>query len=313
MLDALEGRRVSMRVALVFPGQGSQRHGMLDALPQHDRLGRLIDAAEALSGLDLAHVAAQGTPEQLADTRAAQPLLYLADWAWGTEAMASGIAPVALAGHSLGEFAALALAGVMSVEAGLELVVERARIMAETDAGGGMAAVLGLDAGTLASALAGIHGVWLANDNAPDQSVISGTPEGLASAEAAAVGAGAKRFIRLRVSGAFHSPVMSDAAARFRQVLDEASFSDAVLPVVQNARPTPATDAGEIRSALEDQMVSPVRWTETMAALRDMGVETLVECGPGSVLRGLARGVNGVAALSVEQAGGIDAVLEEVR
>jgi len=137
---------MARRHALVFPGQGSQRTGMLDRLPGLESLDRLLDAAEGLSGLDLTAIAADGPDDALRDTRAAQPLLYLADWAWGTTLLAAGLEPVAVAGHSLGEYAALALAGVFSAEAGLELVIERSRLMAQaaTETPGGMAAVLGL-------------------------------------------------------------------------------------------------------------------------------------------------------------------------
>lgn len=300
------------RIALVFPGQGSQRHGMLDALPQADSVARLLDAAEALSDLDLRAVAAMGTPEQLADTRAAQPLLYLADWAWGTEAIAAGAAPVAVAGHSLGELAALAVAGVFSIEAGLELVVERSRLMAACAASvpGGMAAVLGLDAETIASAIVGIEGVWIANDNSPGQIVISGTVEGIAAAGESLGRAGARRVVRLQVAGPFHSPLMAPAADAFAAILRETAFIDAKLPVFQNADPTPETGADAIRDRLALQIVSPVRWTETMANLRDAGTDVLVECGPGAVLTGLARRMDGLTARAVEQ-GGLDSLLDE--
>jgi [acyl-carrier-protein] S-malonyltransferase len=296
---------VSSGVALVFPGQGSQRHGMLDGLPQPDAVARLLDAADALSGLDLRAVAGFGTPEQLADTRAAQPLLYLADWAWGAEALAAGVAPVAVAGHSLGELAALAVAGAFSVEAGLELVVDRSRLMATqaAEAPGRMAAVLGLDSAAILRAIEGIHGVWVANDNAPGQVVISGTSVGIETATAALGEAGARRIVPLQVSGAFHSPLMGPAATAFAEVVRGAQFSDTTVPVYQNTDPTPTRDAGAIRERLIAQITSPVRWTETMRNLQADGVTTLLECGPGGVLAGLAKRVDGLRALTVEQDG----------
>jgi [acyl-carrier-protein] S-malonyltransferase len=303
---------VTPRTALVFPGQGSQRHGMLDALPQPDSVARLLDAAEALSDLDVRAVAAMGTPQQLADTRAAQPLLYLADWAWGTEATMAGVAPAAVAGHSLGELAALAVAGVFSVEAGLELVVERSRLMAACAASvpGGMAAVLGLESGVIAATITGIPGVWVANDNAPGQTVISGTHEGIAAASEALSGAGARRIVQLQVAGPFHSPIMAPAADAFAAILRETAFADATLPVFQNADPTPETRAGALRDRLVAQIVSPVRWTETMANMRKAGIGMLLECGPGTILAGLARRVDGLTAQSVEQCG-IDCLLDK--
>jgi [acyl-carrier-protein] S-malonyltransferase len=304
---------VSRTCALVFPGQGSQRQGMLDALPRHEAIERLLDAAEALSDLDLRHIASGGTPEQLSGTRVAQPLLYLADWAWGVAVMDAGVRPAAVAGHSLGEFAALAIAGVFSVEAGLELVVERSRLMAARAMAtpGTMAAVLGMDGGTVADLVGGISGVWVANDNAPGQVVLSGSHEAMESAHRLLTEAGARKVVPLDVSGPFHSALMGPAADSFNALLDAASFADAAVPVLQNTDPTPTTGAAEIKQRLKGQITSPVRWAETMVALRGMGIDTLVECGPGAVLKGLARRVEGLDAISVEERG-VRAVAEEV-
>ncbi len=297
----------------MFPGQGSQRHGMLEALPERDGLVRLLDAAEALSGLDLRDIAAGGTVEQLSDTRASQPLLYLADWVWGASAIEEGLRPEAVAGHSLGELAALAIAGAFSVEAGLELVVERSRLMAQcaADTPGGMVAVIGMDGPVVAALTEGITGVWMANDNSPGQVVLSGTHQGLEAATIALNEAGARRLVPLNVAGPFHSPLMEPAAVAFAEVLGRTTFSDTGVPVYQNADPTPATDADSLRARLSRQMTSPVRWTETMAALRAAGLTAIVEVGPGSVLKGLARRVEGLTAYSVEE-NGLDPIIEEV-
>jgi [acyl-carrier-protein] S-malonyltransferase len=286
---------------------------MLEGLPDAAAVDRLLDAAEALSGLDLRRVALDGTPEQLADTRAAQPLLYLADWAWGSEALAAGMEPVAVAGHSLGELAALAVVGAFSVEAGLELVVERSRLMAlcAAENPGGMAAVLGMDLPAVSATVDGIEGVWIANDNAPGQVVLSGTHQGLVDASAALTEAGARRVVPLNVAGPFHSPLMAPAGEAFATLLERTAIADAAFPVVQNTDPSPAMDAAVIRERLVRQMVSPVRWTETMAALVEAGAGALVESGPGTVLKGLARRLEGVTAYAVEDAG-IAAINEEV-
>jgi len=305
---------VSTRVALVFPGQGSQRLGMLEGLPGAAAVvDRLLDAAEALSGLELRRVALDGSAEQLADTRVAQPLLYLADWAWGTEVLAARIEPVAVAGHSLGELAALAVAGCFSAEAGLELVVERSRLMAlcAAENPGGMVAVLGMELASVTAAVGGIEGVWVANDNAPGQVVLSGTHQGLVDASGAVTEAGARRVVPLNVAGPFHSPLMAEAGQAFAALLEQTAFADAALPVVQNADPSPAVDATVIRERLARQIVSPVRWTETMSALVEAGAGALVEAGPGTVLKGLARRLEGARAYAVEDAG-IDAISEEV-
>jgi [acyl-carrier-protein] S-malonyltransferase len=292
-------------IALVFPGQGSQRAGMLDALPPSAGVSRLLDAAEALSDIGLREVAATGSPGQLADTRAAQPLLYLCDWAWGCVALASGIAPAAVAGHSLGELSALAIAGAFSVEAGLELVVERSRLMAECAAAtpGGMCAVLGMDAAGFRAAIGAISGVWIANDNSPGQVVISGTLEGIASATEALTAAGAPRIVPLAVAGPFHTPLMRPAADAFADLLEHTHFSDSALPVYSNTEPMGTRDASALRRRLAGQIVEPVRWTETMAALLSDGHDSLLECGPGAVLTGLAKRVDGLMARAVEQDG----------
>ncbi len=296
--------------ALVFPGQGSQRVGMLDTLPEHDDLERLLDAAEALSGLELRRIAADGPDEDLADTRAAQPLLYLTDWVWGASLIDAGLDPAILAGHSLGEYAALALAGVFSVEAGLELVTERSQLMSETAlvTPGAMAAVLGMESSTVADLVGDIAGVWLANDNSPGQIVLSGSHAGIEAATAALTAAGARRVVPLVVAGPFHSPLMSPAAEQFALVLEHACFDDARIPVIQNTDPQPETDSSVIKERLTRQIVSPVRWTETMAALAGEGVEVVVEAGPGSVLTGLARRVEGITGIAIDD--GIERVLE---
>jgi len=304
---------VTVRCALVFPGQGSQRAGMLDAVPELESLGRLLDAAEALSDLELSKIAREGDPADLADTRIAQPLLYLADWAWGFTLLESGVEPFALAGHSLGELAALAVAGVFSAEAGLELVVERSKLMAATAAAtpGGMSAVLGMDSATISATIEGIEGVWVANDNAVAQVVISGTHEGLDTASAALLEAGARKVVPLAVSGPFHSPLMEPARVAFERILLGTDFCDAAIPVLQNTDPTPETDAERIRERLINQITSPVRWTETMAALASGGPITLIESGPGSVLTGLAKRVDGVTGVAIESSD-LETIVEEV-
>jgi [acyl-carrier-protein] S-malonyltransferase len=303
---------LTTRTALVFPGQGSQHPGMLDEVPELESLDRLLDAAEALSGLDLRSVT-NGPAESLQDTLVAQPLLYLADWAWGVTLLESGVEPSMLAGHSLGEFAALSVAGVFSPEAGLELVVERSKIMSSVAARrpGTMAAVLGLDGSLVAEKLAQETDVWVANDNAPGQVVISGTTQGVERASALLREAGARRIVPLAVSGAFHSPMMEPAGQAFADLLNGAEFDDARIPVLQNTDPTPTTDGDAIRERLIGQMTSPVRWTETMLAMAADGPVTLIESGPGGVLAGLAKRVDGVTAVSVESVS-LETIVEEV-
>lgn len=285
---------------------------MLDEVPELESLDRLLDAAEALSGLDLRSVI-NGPAEGLQDTLVAQPLLYLADWAWGVTLLESGVRPDMVAGHSLGEFAALAIAGVFSPEAGLELVVERSKIMASVSARrpGTMAAVLGLDGATIAETLADDSDVWVANDNAPGQVVISGTVQGVERAGELLREAGARRVVPLAVSGAFHSPIMDPAGKAFADLLIGAEFDDARIPVIQNTEPTPTTIGSTIRDRLIGQMTSPVRWTETMLTMVADGPVTIIETGPGGVLAGLAKRVDGITAVSVESVS-LETIVEEV-
>lgn len=286
---------------------------MLDEVPELESLDRLLDAAEALTGHELRTVAANGPAEKLADTRVAQPLLFLADWAWGVTLLESGVDPYAVAGHSLGELAALTVAGVFSPEAGLELVVERSKLMADAAAAheGTMAAVLGLDLAAVGSAISGLQDVWVANDNAPGQVVISGSLNGVATATTRLTQAGARRVVPLAVSGAFHCPMMASAGEAFADLLIGAEFDDARIPVYQNTDPSPETRGDAIRDRLIGQMTSPVRWTETMSALAARGPATLIESGPGNVLAGLAKRIDGITPLSVESQS-LETIVEEV-
>ena len=302
-----------IRTALVFPGQGSQHPEMLEAVPENDALERLLDAAEALTDLQLREILVFADAEELADTRVAQPLLYLVDWAWGVALLEAGARPSAVAGHSLGELAALAIAGVVSVEAGLELVVERSKLMATTvtTVPGGMSAILGLGAEDVSSAIDGIADVWVANDNAPKQIVITGVQAALEEAGEALLETGARRVVPLKVAGPFHSPLMEPARLAFEKILDEAHFRDATIPVLQNTDPTLASDAETIKRRLAGQISAPVRWTETMNSLAAEGPTVVVEAGPGSVLRGLCRGYDELSAISAENTA-MEELMQEV-
>lgn len=292
-------------VAFVFPGQGSQRTGMLDSVPHIEGFDSLLAEAELLSGLPLSKLAAEGPADALADTRAAQPLLFLADWAWAVALRNAGIVPDVVAGHSLGELAALAFAAAFSVADGLALVCERSRFMAAAaeQAPGTMAAVLGMDGDTIAASVEGIAGVWVANDNAEGQVVLSGTHDGIERATRALTEAGARKVVPLQVAGPFHSPLMAPAATAFTAAVESLPFDDAAIPVVQNTDPSPATDAGALRDRLVRQISSPVRWRETMATFQHMGIGVIIEAGPGAVLAGLGRRIEGIEAIAAEGAG----------
>lgn len=304
---------MSRAVAFVFPGQGSQRVGMLERLPVPDAAAELLAHAEAVSGLPLARIAAEGPAQALADTRVAQPLLYITDLLWARFLADSGVVPIAVAGHSLGEYAALAFSEVLDATEGLSLVCERSRVMADvaSAAGGTMAAVLGMSREDVNAAVDGLQDAWVANDNGPGQIVISGTHAGMERATEALSAAGARRIVPLDVAGPFHSPLMAPAAESFSAVLAAASFRDARVPVSQNTGASLAVDGVSIRERLVTQIVSPVGWTATLASLRAAGVEVLVECGPGSVLTGIAKRYEGLEGVSVES-DGLDRVLEVI-
>jgi [acyl-carrier-protein] S-malonyltransferase len=304
---------MSRRAAFVFPGQGSQRVGMLDRLPDAEAAARLVEQAETLSGVPLGSIAANGPDAALADTRASQPLLYIVDLLWARALAEAGVTPAVVAGHSLGEYAALAFARVFDDETGLALICERSRLMAEAAAaaGGTMAAVLGMDRSSVANALGGIPGVWVANDNGPGQVVVSGTHAGIERALEVLTAVGARRVVPLSVAGPFHSPLMAPAADAFAAVLAETPFADARVPVAQNTGAEPAVEADTLRQRLASQIVSPVGWTATLEAFVSSGVEIQIECGPGSVLTGIVKRYPGLEGVSVET-DGIERVREVI-
>jgi malonyl CoA-acyl carrier protein transacylase len=259
-------------IALLFPGQGSQTPDMRDHVARE--LPDLLEQCIELVGEDpFARVGES--------TRFQQPAIFCASWAGWT---AIGATPAAAAGHSLGELAALAAAGVLSVEDALELVVLRGRLMAEADPRGSMVALVGASEAD-AAAIARDAGVAIANDNAPGQIVLSGPRERLAGIEAAAVGRGI-RARPLPVAGAFHSPAMQPAVGAFRAALDEVGLCEPRFPVFSCTSARPFTD---VRAELAASLVRPVRWRETFVALHDAGWSTFVETGPGRVLAGLGR------------------------
>ncbi len=250
-------------------------------------LGARLLAVAASAGVDLGP-AFGGDEELIRPTEIAQPALVFTEVVLAA-ALPGDLDVVAVAGHSVGELAALAAAGALDPEAALRLAVERGRLMAAMREGT-MAAVLGLDAEAVARLCAGSGGtVVVANLNAPGQVVVSGSVEAVAGLSAMAREAGARRVIPLRVSGAFHSPLMADAAAAFVRVLDGVDMRAPAVPVIANVDASPVTGAAGLRERLGRQMVSAVRWSDSVERLVELGADVLVEVGPGEVLTGLAR------------------------
>lgn len=288
--------------AFLFPGQGSQHSGMGKDLYADSRAARAVfDQAEKLLPAGFLNTVFNGSPEEVNNTRCAQPALLVVETAIAAHLNALGIHPSACAGHSLGEIPALVAAGVLAFEDAVRLTRERARLMSENVPEGGMAAVMGLSPEDIESALP--EGVVVANYNGPAQTIISGSKAGLEQAAAALKTAGAKRVLPLAVSGPFHSPYMRPAAGQFQELLKEASFERPRVRFISSVSGMDETDPATIRELLSAQLYSPVRWTQTMQCL---GGGAALEAGPGSVLQGLAKRIDG--APEVRPAGSLDRI-----
>lgn len=270
--------------AWVFPGQGSQAVGMGMDLADLPQAQARFAEAEAVLGWSVAAVI-QNPDDQVSLTRYTQPCLYVIESLLVDLLKERGQSPTVVAGHSLGEYVALYAAGVFDFATGLTLVKQRAELMAAAS-DGMMAALIGFDMDDLTAQLAANPGAVLANDNNPGQVVISGTP---AAVEAVMGTVKAKRAVKLNVSGAFHSPLMAPAAETFAAVLDPIAFQDAQVPVLSNVDPTPATEGSRLKNRLMQQMTGAVRWRDISLALPGLGIDTVVEVGPGNVLTGLIK------------------------
>lgn len=278
-----------MTIAFVFPGQGSQSLGMLDAFADVTVVRDTFAEASAVFGLDLWAVMADA--EAINRTEITQPLMLTADIAlWRAWQAKEGERPALVAGHSLGEYAALVAAASIAFPAAIELVRTRAECMNRAPAGA-MAAILGLDADAviaLCASLAGSQVLEAVNFNAPGQIVIAGHHAAIARAVAAARDHGAKRAIELPVSVASHCSLMGEAAHAFAAELDKVEFRAPSIPVLHNVDAKPH-DVGEIKIALGHQLDHPVQWIKTINACVDAGVSEFYECGPGKVLIGLGK------------------------
>jgi [acyl-carrier-protein] S-malonyltransferase len=286
-------------VALLFSPQGSQSVGMGRALAAASSAAAAVfrEADEAL-GWSVSSLAWNGPEEELNDTRQTQPCLVATSIAClralqeELDGRGERLSPALVAGHSVGEYAALVAAGALSVADAVLLVARRGELMADSRVGGGMVAVIGLDRDVVASVVASLGlgaGLVVANDNAPGQVVISGTQDALAAAAEPLRSAGARRSIPLNVSGPFHSPHMAGIGSELARALATADWHAAEPPVVSNVTAEPVRDAGEIRDLLARQVHSPVEWVRSVRRMAAEGVDTFVECGPGSALTGMVR------------------------
>ena len=267
----------------MFPGQGSQAVDMGLDLSEvgKDKFAK----AEQILGWSILEKS-QTDATELAKTQFTQPCLYVVSAILGDILKEKGAKPDAVTGHSLGEYSALYCAGVVDFATGLELVKQRSLLMSEAS-GGAMTALIGFDRPQLEAAIAQTADVILANDNGADQVVISGT---VAAVQSICEQVKTKKAISLTVSGAFHSPLMSEAAAKFTETLTATIFNDAEIPVISNVEPNDATTSGQVlRDRLTQQMTSPVRWREICLYLATQGYEQAIEVGSGKVLTGLVK------------------------
>ena len=283
--------------AFVFPGQGSQSVGMLDAWGDHPAVRQTLGEASSALDLDVGRLIREGPKEQLDLTTNTQPVMLTAGVAcyraWLAETQA---VPSLLAGHSLGEYSALVVAGALSFADALPLVRFRAEAMQEAVpvGTGAMAAILGLDAaavgkGCAQAALSTGETVQAANFNDPRQTVIAGTKAAVDAACEILKAAGAKRALLLAVSAPFHSALMKPAAERLRERLATTSIGAPSIPVIDNIDVRSESDPAAIRDALYRQAFGAVRWVETIQAIRARGISHVFECGPGRVLAGMVK------------------------
>ena len=284
-----------MKLALVFPGQGSQAVGMLQSFADSKSVRDTFTEAAEVLGQDLWQLAADGPAEDLNSTVNTQPLMLAAGYAvYRAWREAGGPAPAIVAGHSLGEYTALVVAGVVSLRDALPLVRLRAQAMQDAVpvGTGAMAAILGLDDDAVRAACAeSAQGevVEAVNFNAPSQVVIAGHKAAVERAAAAAKARGAKRAVMLPVSAPFHASLLKPAAERLEQVLAGITFHAPQIPIVNNVDVAVVTDPQLIKAALARQACSPVRWVEIIQHMTRSGVTHVGECGPGKVLAGMTR------------------------
>ena len=291
------------RIGLLFPGQGSQAVGMgRDLAERFPAVRSLYEQADARLGYPLSALCWEGPEEQLTLTQNAQPALLVHSYAVWHLLKEAGVEVVAAAGHSLGELSAYTAAGTFDFADAVETVHLRGALMfvAGRQRPGTMAAVLGLDDAVVEQvcreASSEDEVVVAANFNAPGQMVISGDIVAVERASALAVGAGAKKVTGLKVSGAFHSPLMNAAERGLEEHLEGLAMSDPSFPVVSNVSTHPVTSATDARALLIEQLTAPVRWTECVRTLMGLGVTQLLEVGTGKVLTGMLKRIDPAAA-----------------
>ncbi|MFW7343830.1 ACP S-malonyltransferase [Pollutimonas sp. H1-120] len=309
-----------MKIAFVFPGQGSQSIGMLDAWADNAAVKDVVSRASDALGQDLAALVAGGPAEELNLTTNTQPVMLTAGVAvYRAWLDAGGLPPALVAGHSLGEYSALAAAGALSLEDAVRLVRVRADAMqaAVPVGAGGMAAVLGLDDDIVRAVCAkAAQGeiVEAVNFNAPAQVVIAGHKSAVERACELAKAEGAKRALMLSVSAPFHSSLLKPAAAVLEGALAGIDLASPRIPLINNVDVQSPSEPGAIKDALVRQAWHPVRWVETLNAMKEQGVTHVVECGPGKVLAGLTKRIDrDLVGLAITDPASLQAALDTLQ
>ena len=277
-----------MSTAFLFPGQGSQSVGMGAEL--FSRFPKIVEQSDEILGYYIVELCSREDATDLNLTNFTQPALYVVSCLQAKALLEEGKSPKFAAGHSVGEVAALQCAGAFSFSDGLQMVAKRGEIMSKVS-GGGMAAVIGMDADKISVVLdeQGADQIDLANFNSPGQIVISGPASQITQVLSPLKDSGARMVVPLKVSGAFHSRMMNEPAAEFAVFLQNFTFSLPQFPVFSNVEAQPYLITESIPELLIKQIFSPVRWTEVIQGLRQNGVEEFIECGPGKVLTKLLR------------------------
>ena len=284
-----------MKLAFVFPGQGSQKVGMLAGFDGNDVAADVMRRADAALGQDLTGLIANGPEANLNLTVNTQPAMLASSYAmYEAWLAAGGMRPAVMAGHSLGEYTALTAAGVFTLEEAVGLVRFRAQAMqsAVPVGVGAMAAILGMTGEAIEEVIRDMENVSVANYNCPGQIVITGETKAVEKAAEALKEAGAKRAVMLNVSGPFHSPMMKPAGEELAKVLEKTELSELQIPYVTNVTAEYVSDISETKALLAEQVASTVRWQESMERMIAEGVDTFVEIGPGKTLAGFMRKIN---------------------
>ncbi|NQW17523.1 MAG: ACP S-malonyltransferase [Chloroflexi bacterium] len=294
---AIDRSTMKTTQAFIFPGQAAQAVGMGKDLFDHSPAAReVFNEVDDTLGRSLTTLMFEGSIEELTETSNAQPAVSavsLASHAAMTEALGAQPVPFLTAGHSLGEYSALAVSGVLSVSDTIRLVVQRSRLMQEAcdERPGGMVALIGIDEFAVED-VCRETGAQLSNINTAQQIIISGDHRSLAQAIDLAAARGAKRCIPLQVGGAFHSGLMQPAQSGLNEVIDSVKFNDPVVPIVGNCGATALTTGAEVKAELMTQLTSCVRWQRSVEFMIESGVETFVEVGPGNVLAGMIKRID---------------------